>query len=200
MDDTLTLDELCAVGGVTVRTVRYYIAEGLLPAPVGHGTNARYTQEHVDRLAVIAMMKEQFLPLREIRRALDRMTTDQIADTADVIRQPPEEDLGDEPAEAIAGEIVHSTYAMPAPQVALREESNASEYISDVLSRSQRREIRAPGHQPLRLPAPEPGAASWKRVVITDEAELLIEEDVYHRRREQIDSLVAWAKRILNGT
>jgi hypothetical protein len=29
---------------------------------------------------------------------------------------------------------------------------------------------------------------------------LLIEEEAWQRRREQIESLVAWARRILNGT
>ena len=39
--------------------------------------------------------------------------------------------------------------------------------------------------------------ATWRRLPITDGAELLVREDAYQRRAEQIESLIAWAKRIL---
>jgi DNA-binding transcriptional MerR regulator len=62
--------ELCERGRVTVRTVRYYVAQGLLPAPP-LGAGARYSQAHLDRLLVIRRLQRAHLPLAEIRRRLD---------------------------------------------------------------------------------------------------------------------------------
>ena len=181
---TYTLDELCDLAGVTVRTVRYYISEWLLPPPVGHGATARYTDEHRNRLDLIAALKGQYLPLREIRRALEGMTSRQIADTATTVRPVP-------PPAAPARSNVAAE-----PAMSLQEESSAVDYIAGVLERSPQPASRI---QPAASKPPAAGA-TWRRVPIADEAELLIEESAYHRRREQIDSLVAWAKRILNGT
>ena len=60
------LAELAAATGVSSRTIRYYIAEGLLPPPEGVGPAAVYGAAYPDRLALIATLKERYLPLREI--------------------------------------------------------------------------------------------------------------------------------------
>ena len=60
------LAELAAATGVSARTIRYYIAEGLLPSPEGVGPAAVYTAAQRDRLALIATLKERYLPLRAI--------------------------------------------------------------------------------------------------------------------------------------
>jgi len=62
--------ELAQRAGVTPRTIRYYVAEGLLPPPGGRGQRRAYTQEHLDRLAAIRELKAAYLPLHEIRRRL----------------------------------------------------------------------------------------------------------------------------------
>lgn len=64
------LNELVEVTGVSPRTIRYYIAEGLLPPPQGAGPAAVYTAGHRDRLLLIGRWKERHLSLREIRRRL----------------------------------------------------------------------------------------------------------------------------------
>jgi hypothetical protein len=48
---------------------------------------------------------------------------------------------------------------------------------------------------PVETPDTEP--AQWRRLAISPEAELLIEEATYGRRKDQIEALVAWARRIL---
>ncbi len=69
-DQRLSLAELVDAAGVTVRTVRYYIAEGLLPAPRGTGPSSFYTRDHLDRLTLISRLKDGYLPLKEIKRRL----------------------------------------------------------------------------------------------------------------------------------
>lgn len=65
----LSLEELSARSGVAARTIRYYVQQGLLPSP-GHGANARYTQGHLDRLALIRKLQRERLSLAGIRGSL----------------------------------------------------------------------------------------------------------------------------------
>lgn len=69
-DPSLDLAELANRAGVSPRTIRYYIQEGLLPSPETKGPGAHYGQEHLDRLQIIKRLQQQYLPLVEIRRLL----------------------------------------------------------------------------------------------------------------------------------
>ncbi|MGI9252815.1 MAG: MerR family transcriptional regulator [Thermomicrobiales bacterium] len=69
-DTRLSLAELTEAANVSVRTVRYYIAEGLLPPPLGSGPASFYTPAHRERLQLIGRLKDAYLPLKEIRRRL----------------------------------------------------------------------------------------------------------------------------------
>ena len=66
----MRIAELARLAGVTVRTVRYYVAEGLLAPPGGAGPRRVYTDEHLLRLRAIRLLKSEYLPLPEIRRRL----------------------------------------------------------------------------------------------------------------------------------
>ncbi len=70
-DRTFNLRELIRETDVTERTVRYYIKEGLLPPPSGSGPFSRYTYEHWLRLQFIKRLKDEYLPLSEIKNLLD---------------------------------------------------------------------------------------------------------------------------------
>jgi len=65
------VEDLAARSGVSVDTVRFYQARGLLPRPQRDGRVAWYTETHVERLDKIRELKAQGLPLAVIRRALD---------------------------------------------------------------------------------------------------------------------------------
>src|SRR4051812_3746748 len=64
--ERMNLRDLTDAAGVSVRTVRYYISEGLLPPPEGSGPGSAYTAAHLDRLRLIHRLKGAFLPLKEI--------------------------------------------------------------------------------------------------------------------------------------
>lgn len=67
---SLTVDELAARSGASVRTIRYYQSEGLLPAPARAGREARYGEAHLDRLALIGELQSRGLRLSAIGRLL----------------------------------------------------------------------------------------------------------------------------------
>lgn len=68
--DEYTIGEIAELGGVSRRTVRYYVQEGLIPAPAGLGRGAHYRREHLEALLRVKAMQERGLVLEEIRRAL----------------------------------------------------------------------------------------------------------------------------------
>ncbi|MFI0720452.1 MerR family transcriptional regulator [Streptomyces sp. NPDC021224] len=70
----LTVDELAARAGVTVRTVRFYSARGLLPPPeIGPRRVGRYGPGHLSRLALIGELRQQGLTLAAVERYLAQL-------------------------------------------------------------------------------------------------------------------------------
>ncbi|MFJ3669910.1 MerR family transcriptional regulator [Streptomyces sp. NPDC090106] len=68
-EQTLTIDELAAQAGVTVRTVRFYSTKGLLPPPViGARRVGRYGDGHLARLELIEELQQQGMTLAAIER------------------------------------------------------------------------------------------------------------------------------------
>jgi DNA-binding transcriptional MerR regulator len=65
------IGDLADLGGVSRRTVRYYVQEGLLPAPLGVGRGNHYTQDHLDRLLQVKALQEAGRSLDEIRGLLE---------------------------------------------------------------------------------------------------------------------------------
>jgi DNA-binding transcriptional MerR regulator len=69
-DLSLTVDELAARVGVTVRNLRAYSARGLLPAPRMVGRTGYYGREHVARLLLVREMLAEGYSLAMIERTL----------------------------------------------------------------------------------------------------------------------------------
>ncbi|WP_327399865.1 helix-turn-helix domain-containing protein [Streptomyces sp. NBC_01288] len=76
-EPTLTIDELAARAGTTVRTVRFYSTKGLLPPPViGARRVGHYGPEHLSRLALIEELRHQGMTLAAIERYLGQLPPD----------------------------------------------------------------------------------------------------------------------------
>ncbi len=182
-----TLQELATSAGVSIRTIRYYIGEGLLPAPVGAGPQSHYTQSHLNRLRAIGLLKDRYLPLKEIRKALSGL------DDAEIERMIATEE----------GAALHEAAdASPAAAAFAFEEPAASydalSYIDAALERGQSRASFRRGairedHATRRV-----DAARWRKIDIADGVELLVRDDLYDRRREQVDWLVDWARKVVD--
>jgi DNA-binding transcriptional MerR regulator len=66
----ISLAELSAQTGVSGRTIRLYISQGLLPGPIRAGRNAAYTEHHVALLEQIRELQEQGMTLTQARRVM----------------------------------------------------------------------------------------------------------------------------------
>lgn len=72
-DTRYTIEELERLTGYTGRTIRYYIARGLLQPAYGRGPTATYDRDHLQRLQYIELLKQERMSLDQIRDHLVEM-------------------------------------------------------------------------------------------------------------------------------
>ena len=65
--ERFSIDELSVLAGLTPRTVRYYIAEGLIDRPVGEKRGAHYVRRHLEQLLLIRRWTDAGLSLARVR-------------------------------------------------------------------------------------------------------------------------------------
>ncbi len=70
--DEWTLPELAEEAGIPARTIRYYIARGLLPGPMVAGRGAIYEARHLERLNEIRKLQREGRMLSEIAQTADQ--------------------------------------------------------------------------------------------------------------------------------
>lgn len=78
----LSLEDLEQLSGFSERTIRSYIARGLVPPPRGRGRASSYGEEHLVRLNFLKAIREAVpreLPLSVLDRLVDTLPEEQIA-------------------------------------------------------------------------------------------------------------------------
>ncbi|MGH4014257.1 MAG: MerR family transcriptional regulator [Pseudonocardiaceae bacterium] len=80
-DADLTIDQLAARAGMTVRNIRSHVSRGLLPPPQLRGRTAYYDAEHLARLQLIAGLQQEGFSLAAIE-AVVRQTPARSAEQA----------------------------------------------------------------------------------------------------------------------
>jgi DNA-binding transcriptional MerR regulator len=71
-DKKYSIDELSGISGFSIRTIRYYIQEGILDPPPGRGRGGFYFDSHMQRLREIKALQDQGLKLASIHEVLRR--------------------------------------------------------------------------------------------------------------------------------
>jgi DNA-binding transcriptional MerR regulator len=203
-----TLNELTEATGITPRTVRYYVAEGLLPPPVAAGPRSYYSDVHLQRLRLIGYLKDAYLPLKEIRRRLQELGDDQIADAIAELGIVEDNELAHEHMSReihFAEDVVPPAPASSAAAKDLPRDLLEPQTWPFVASRPGEYADPVPQEPAWRLPRPIKSArhdplpsTTWRKLEIGDSAEFLVEERLYQRRKEQVDALIVWAQRILD--
>lgn len=133
----LSIEELAEQTDIPVRTIRYYISEGLLPGPEGRGKAAAYGEEHLLRLRLIRLLSLQHMPLAEMYHLLKRTSMAEmralLAKEEHHLQETEVETPQPSPQDYIAGllkkaqgvqsELSQSYFTQPAPLRKLREAS-----------------------------------------------------------------------------
>ena len=69
-DKKYTFEELCALSGISSRTLRYYIQIGLVDKPIGQTRGAHYLSLHIEKILRIKQLTEAGISLERIREVL----------------------------------------------------------------------------------------------------------------------------------
>jgi DNA-binding transcriptional MerR regulator len=68
--EKLSIDQLATLTGLTARTVRYYIQQGLVSRPEGAKRGAYYGRQHVEQLLLIRRWTDAGLSLDRVRELI----------------------------------------------------------------------------------------------------------------------------------
>ena len=160
--------ELAERSGVTPRTVRYYIQQGLLPSPGQMGPGTKYTAGHFNRLRLIRQLQRAHLPLAEIRHRL----------------QP----LDDA---AVAARLAAASTPDPAP-------SSVVDYVRSVLGTGAPGPPAAGTATAPGAPARRHGQerSQWERIALDDDVELQIRRPLSREQNRRVERLLEAARRI----
>lgn len=177
-EQAFDLAELCKEAEVTPRTVRYYVQQGLLPAP-GVGRGAKYGVGHLARLRLIRRLQLDHLPLAEIRARLSRLDDAQVLEALNA---------------ELHGEEAHER------QGASGAGSSVSEYIAGVLGHPSPVSPRRADHS---SPASERTHTAtyerdrWDRYRLTDDVEVHVRRPLSREANRRIEKLLEVARQIL---
>lgn len=166
----LTLEELAEQTELPVRTIRYYITEGLLPGPEGRGKAAAYSEEHILRLRLIRLLSQQHMPLAEMHRLLNRLSLIELRTL-----------LAEEEQQVREKTQVRQS---PSPQ----------EYIGGLLKKAQATRPESAQNLPARAPdarkaSSPPDEEIWRRWEMVPGIELHIKVSVEEQHRSLIERI-----------
>ncbi|HEX2283063.1 MAG TPA: helix-turn-helix domain-containing protein [Thermomicrobiales bacterium] len=206
--EQLSARDLAEQAGTTVRTVHYYVSEGLLPPPEGSTRGAFYGPAHLGRLRLIAALRDEGLSLAAIRARLTPLTDDGVmgvlktletfkdsieagsVTALGLIEAAVADQVGE--ASSISGslpDIQLSSMVMSAPSE--EPPDSARSYVDRMLRRPGASSANMPAPAPYRVPAAvEPAPEIWHHFEIEDGIELRVSAEHMQRDRRRILSLV----------
>jgi DNA-binding transcriptional MerR regulator len=169
-----SLQDLADLTGVTPRTIRYYVASGLLPSPGRVGPGTTYGESHLARLRLIRQLASEHLPLAEIRArlvSLDDATVRSIAGAP-----------ATEPAPSSAADYIRTVLAGSGHP--LRAGSPGAPAVA------------APKGSAPTEPF-EPGRSQWDRIVLVPDIELHIRRPLTRQLNKRVERLIVIARQLL---
>jgi len=162
------LQELCTEAGVTPRTVRYYIQQGLLPAPDPQGPATRYGQSHLDRLRLIRHLQAEHQPLAVIRKRLEELPDE---DVRRLVAAAPSKS----PSSAV--DYVRSVLGGGPPRARFASPAHVAEST------------------PIRPSSP--GRSEWDRISLAPDVELHVRRPLTRDVNRRVQKLLDLARQIL---
>ena len=169
--ENFDLTQLADRAGVSPRTVRYYIQQGLLPAPE-KGPGAHYGPEHLERLLLIKRFQREHLPLAEIRRLL--------------------EESGDSPR-SVGAELASRRNRMSSAEDYVRDVLSSSGHgVSEPHGIVPH---RPPPLSPLKKFL-APIRSQWDRIILSSDVELHVRRPLTREQNKQVERLLDAARDI----
>jgi DNA-binding transcriptional MerR regulator len=186
-----TLTQLADVAGVTPRTVRYYITQGLIPAPGSAGPGPKYTDADLARLRTIKRLQREHQPLAEIRAQLARLDDAAILGLAQETEtpEPPQESALDYIRRVTGGRRVSETRA------SLLKRIESAPYAAKAAPSIA---PAAPAAPALESPAePRLERSQWERIELAPDVELHVRRPLARQTAKRVDRIVSIARDLL---
>jgi DNA-binding transcriptional MerR regulator len=216
-EDAYSLADLARLADVTPRTVRYYVAQGLLPSPDAAGPSTRYGEGHLARLRLIKRLQRDHLPLAEIRSRLERMGDDEVDAALAVgdvdVSVPPmstDETLAYVRGLMTKAGVAPRFYDQPArPMLASRtarymREAPEEYPLRDVPAAMPEPSMPPPASSPVLAPPLTSGPApvrpqivdrsTWERLSITPDIEIHVRRPLDRRSNKLVERLARIAR------
>lgn len=175
MLNSFDINTLSRETGINVRTIRYYLAEALLPPPQGRGPAASYDAGHRDRLLLIRLLQEEHQPLATIRARLETLDDAGVAEIL-ALAQPLQPAAGPTSARDYVERIL-GTEPRPSPA------PTSPETIAAVTA-------------PRRGSAPR---STWERITLHPDIELHVRRPLARADQRRLDELLEHARRLFPG-
>jgi DNA-binding transcriptional MerR regulator len=199
-DERYSLTELADLAGVTPRTVRYYLAQGLLPAVGQMGPGSKYDSGHLARLRLIRRLQAEHLPLAEIRRRLEMLGDDEVRDLVGATEPDPPTDTALEYLRTVLGgsfaaraDTPQTSRSAPAPSLPSVAERPVA---APMLMRANMSLSEAPVDPGDATVRPS-DRSQWERIVLVPDIELHIRRPLARAQNKQVDRLVTIARELL---
>ena len=205
-----SLSELAALTGLSARTIRFYVTQGLVPSPGREGRSTRYPETTLARLRLICSLRDAHQPLAEIRKQLEALTEDEVlalsagppelpapGSALEFVRQL----LGSEqPDERVADNALQQL-AIPTPPPPPAASGPApDEFWAPSYRRRLSNEIRPP---PVRSSKPTSSVgdrAQWERILIGPDIELHVRRPLSKPANRTVERLIAFARQLQGET
>jgi len=194
-DEGYTVQDLEEKTKISVRNIRFYANQKLLPAPTYKGKQAYYTTDHLKRLQLIQRLRDRGFPLDEIRGILiqlDEAGLDQLLEFQD----------------RVTGQFNHPPASLQQDKIVLRESSDAKAYIDNVMNASNapapeiQKDLAA--HWIAEMPPSsrstiDRGGQSWERITISSWIEINIRQPLDPADLEKVKFLIQTARNLFTN-
>jgi DNA-binding transcriptional MerR regulator len=194
-----TISELSALSGISVRTIRFYLAQGLIPSAGKEGSATRYPEATLARLRLLTRLRNAHLPLAEIRKQLLALSDDQALTLAETPAEPQPSGTALDYVRSVLGGS-RPDLATPRPaREALRSMVTPSAAPAPAMGLLRRADLHAPPAQEPAGPGdttPLGQRSQWERVAITSDIELHLRRPLSRRDNRLVERLIAFARQL----
>jgi DNA-binding transcriptional MerR regulator len=195
------LSELAAATDLSPRTIRYYIAEGLVPSPGREGPATRYPDSTLARLRLIARLREAHRPLAEIRARLEGLTDEELAELV-ALAAPvaPIHAIAEGSALDYVRSVLGGTGAIPTegrrPERFLMARVTPTRGLAARTSAPMRGPAAPAPAAPSQTAAPAPERSQWERIALGNYIELHVRRPLGGRDNRMVERLIAFARQL----
>jgi DNA-binding transcriptional MerR regulator len=192
-----SLQDLADLAGVTPRTIRYYIVQGLLPSPGKAGPGTTYTDGHLNRLRLIRRLQREHLPLAAIRSRLAALDDATVAALVEApASEPPAGSAIDYIRSVLEGDASFEAMTLSSPAAPPASPPPSTNAV-DLRAPAYRLAEPSPAYAEPPASTPAPDRSQWDRILLAPDVELHVRRPLGRRAHKRVERLIQIARELL---